>query len=303
MPRKNIVLLTFISLLFIAIGSLVLLQKKKLNREPFKGNDSSAAVSSSSSAAQSKEVAPEQGSSESEQEYKKAIALVDAGMLADAEPMLKELLAKNPEDMKVIRELVTLYHTGIPNYGEAMRLDEKILVQEQSNTHEFERYRAIAKLAKAEDRALQFLDDFKVANDKIAFMPQMIRGKIFESKNDYPRAIEAYQAALDIPSDSKGTINELLATTLIKSRKYKDAEPALLSAIEHYEQYNKDHAANPMDRVSPLNAELKLLDVYLNISQYQKALDLANEMLKTDSQNKQLLSSRDMALMGIKGGK
>ncbi|RZA19200.1 MAG: hypothetical protein EOP10_19890 [Proteobacteria bacterium] len=229
--------------------------------------------------------------------------LRDSGNFKDAEAALIELLAKNPDDTLALRELLIIYHTGAPNLGEALNLEEKLLKQEASNEAEFERYREIAQLAKKEDRAVEFLNQLEPAAQNIAFVIPKTAGQLLESTGDYKKAIEKYREALNYPNERSALVYEHLASAQIKARHYADAQLSLEKAIEDANQYNTVDGREVKMEISTRNAEFQLLDVYLNRGQYQKVLDQANQLLKTDHQNKDLQRFVEMAKMGLNRGK
>jgi tetratricopeptide (TPR) repeat protein len=229
--------------------------------------------------------------------------LRDSGSYQGAKAKLLELLARNPDDIEAVRELLIIYHTGIPDYEKALDLEEKLLISDTHNEAEFERYREIAQLAKAESRALAFLEQLEPADSTLAFAVPRTAGRILEAQREYAKAIDKYQEALNLPNERNSLILEDLASAQIKAHSYREAQISLEKAILEARRYNEVDGREVLMELSTRNAELQLLDVYLNNGQYQKLLDLAQRLLKTDSQNQDLKDFREMAIMGLNHGK
>lgn len=208
-----------------------------------------------------------------------------------------------PQRKEELRAIVTLYHTQKPNLLKALHYEEQLLAVETSRPEEFERYREIARKAKAEVRALRFLEGLKAASDEIAYMIPKTQGLILDDRNQYASAIAKYREALSFANAPKGPLRELLGTDLMRIHNYQEAQSVLEESLENFHEANRANAQEPMQILSTETLDLKLIDVYLNNGDYQKALAKTLTLLKTDSQNPELQKFKEMAEMGIKGGK
>jgi tetratricopeptide (TPR) repeat protein len=123
-------------------------------------------------------------------------------------------------------------------------------------------------------------DKLIVMNPKF-MTPHILKGNLCLRLGEYPSAEKAYEAAIEIDSESVVAYSNLAVINICKGNQYV-ADAKINKALKF--NYTKD----PATTVSLLNIAAH---TYMLLSNFQKAKDVSNDALKIDPENKQIIAN------------
>lgn len=212
-----------------------------------------------------------------------AITLIGQSRWREAEPILLELLEKNPSDTSVLSELVTVEVMGKMNPEKAVPYLETILRVEPDFPGIWDRFQDTVASAHGQQAAIDFLKNLPA---KERFEVPYTLGLFLGQEGRYAESIAAFEKSLTYESTQAGAIYQQISAMQRRQGNSEGAEKSLQKALEALEIHNENLQGQSIKQKQDiLPAQISLLEVYLESGRRAEAMALLDDLLEKDPTN------------------